>query len=83
MARQGARRRGGDLPAALRGAGDGRSIDAQQEQRHARFFGDKSKAATGGQIELAHRAPAFDDHCTQRRAAQCIDCGAQQGYGIG
>ena len=83
MAGQCVRRSGGHLPAGLRRAGDGRRVMAQQQQRHARFLCRKGKAAAGGQVQLAHRPPAFHDHRPQRSAAQGIDGGTQQGRGIG
>ena len=71
------------MPAGLCRAGHGRRIHAQQQQRYARPFGSQREPAAGGEIQLAHRAPAFHDHRTQRSAAQGIDSGAQQRHGIG
>lgn len=83
MAGQRMRRRGSHLPAGLRRAGHGRSIDAQQQQRYARSLGSQGKTATSGKIQFAQRTPAFHDHRSQRRAAQGIDGGAQQRHRAG
>lgn len=77
------RRRGRHLPAGLRGAGHGRGIDSHEQKRHARLFGSERKTATGGKVQLAHRAPAFHHHRAQGRAAQALHRRAQQGHGIG
>lgn len=83
MAGQRHRRRGRHLPAGLRGAGHRRGIDPQKQQRHARFLGSERKTATGGQVQLAHGAPAFHNHRAQGRAAQTLHSRAHQRQGIG
>lgn len=78
MAGQCARGGGGNLPAGLRCAGNRLGIDAQQQQRHTRPFGRQRQPTAGGEIQFAHRSPAFHDHGTQPLAAQCIHRTAQQ-----
>lgn len=77
------RRRGGHPPASLRRAGHRGCFMPQEQQWHARFLCGQRKAATGGQIQFAHHAPALHDHRPQSRAAQGIDGGTQQRHGIG
>lgn len=82
IARQGLRGRSRHLPSRARRAGRWRRIHAQQQQRHARLLRRQRKAAARRQIQLAHGPPAFHHHRPQRRAAQAIDCRAQQPHRI-
>lgn len=55
----------------------------QEQQRYARFLCSQRQTAAGGQVQFAHRAPAFHDYGPQRSAAQGIDASSQQSHGIG
>lgn len=77
------RRHRGHLPARLRRTRHRRGIEAKHEQRHARSFGGKGKAAAGRQVQFPHRPPTFNDHRPQRSAAQGINRGSQQCHRIG
>ena len=69
---------GDDPPPCLRRAGIGPRFNPQQQQGHARRLGREYKAATGGQVERARIAPAFDDQHAQTGTAGGISSRTQQ-----